>query len=122
MSAHSNMDDKDIDATHHELAMDKSLKRHGKGSNPTGTVKLVEDGEIVLIPTPSPDPRGLTSLNFVCENYIANEEGNRPLELPSMAKMGDHVRAGIVYASVPHLSHIPRYHLTQSYQSPSSAS
>ncbi|RDH39548.1 MFS transporter [Aspergillus welwitschiae] len=57
MSAHSNMDDKDIDATHHELAMEKSLKHHGKGSNPTGTVKLVEDGEIVLIPTPSPDPR-----------------------------------------------------------------
>ncbi|KAI2997435.1 hypothetical protein CBS147346_8729 [Aspergillus niger] len=51
------MDDKDIDATHHELAMEKSLKHHGKGSNPTGTVKLVEDGEIVLIPTPSPDPR-----------------------------------------------------------------
>ena len=48
------MDDKDIDATHHELAKPK-----GGQHNPTGTVKLVEDGEVVLIPTPSPDPRGM---------------------------------------------------------------
>ncbi|GKZ20740.1 hypothetical protein AbraIFM66951_003041 [Aspergillus brasiliensis] len=53
------MEHKDIDATHHEIAMEKSLKRHGNGNNPTGTVKLVEDGDIVLIPTPSPDPRGV---------------------------------------------------------------
>lgn len=74
MSAHSNMDDKDIDATHHELAMEKSLKHHGKGSNPTGTVKLVEDGEIVLIPTPSPDPRGLIPSQPVREYHMANEQ------------------------------------------------
>ncbi|RAL05955.1 MFS transporter [Aspergillus ibericus CBS 121593] len=51
------MDDKDVDATHLELAKPKAGHQ-----NPTGTVKLVEDGEIVLIPTPSPDPRD--PLNF----------------------------------------------------------
>jgi hypothetical protein len=28
---------------------------------PVGTVHLIEAGELVLIPTPSPDPRGILS-------------------------------------------------------------
>lgn len=48
------MDTKEAtEAAHHELAISK--RQH---QNPTGTVTLVEDGEIILIPTPSPDPRG----------------------------------------------------------------
>ncbi|OGM41153.1 MFS transporter [Aspergillus bombycis] len=44
---------KETDAAHHEYAVTKDAAQN----LPTGTVKLVEDGEIVLIPTPSPDPR-----------------------------------------------------------------
>ncbi|KAL4864255.1 hypothetical protein BDV12DRAFT_201295 [Aspergillus spectabilis] len=40
------------EVAHHELALPKP-ELH----NPTGTVTLLEDGEIILIPTPSPDPR-----------------------------------------------------------------
>ena len=47
---------KEVDAAHHEFAITKDSAQNV----PTGTVKLVEDGEIVLIPTPSPDPRGRT--------------------------------------------------------------
>ncbi|KAE8380187.1 MFS transporter [Aspergillus bertholletiae] len=42
-----------VDAAHHEYAVTKDSAQNA----PAGTVKLVEDGEIVLIPTPSPDPR-----------------------------------------------------------------
>jgi DNA-binding transcriptional MocR family regulator len=41
------------DTVHNELAITKP-QHH----NPTGTVTLLEDGEVVLIPTPSLDPRG----------------------------------------------------------------
>ena len=53
--------DKGADATHHEeLALAKEAARH----QATGTVRLIEDGEVILIPTPSPDPRGMESFNF----------------------------------------------------------
>jgi hypothetical protein len=52
--------DKNADATHHEeLALAKEAARH----QATGTVRLIEDGEVILIPTPSPDPRGMNSSN-----------------------------------------------------------
>lgn len=53
--------DKGPDATHHEeLVLAKEAARH----QATGTVRLIEDGEVILIPTPSPDPRGMESFNF----------------------------------------------------------
>lgn len=53
--------DKGAGATHHEeLALAKEVARH----QATGTVRLIDDGEVILIPTPSPDPRGMDSFNF----------------------------------------------------------
>lgn len=52
--------DKGADATHYEeLALAKEAAKH----RATGTVRLIEDGEVILIPTPSPDPRGMNSPN-----------------------------------------------------------
>lgn len=51
---------KEADAAHHEFTVTKDSAQNV----PTGTVKLVEDGEIVLIPTPSPDPRGKVSIQL----------------------------------------------------------
>lgn len=52
------MDTKDIDTTHEEVVKPAAPDQ----LQPLGTVKLVEDGEVVLIPTPSPDPRGMDEL------------------------------------------------------------
>lgn len=53
--------DKGADATHHE---ELALAKEAAQNQATGTVRLIEDGEVILIPTPSPDPRGMNSFNF----------------------------------------------------------
>lgn len=54
--------DKGADATHHEeLALSKEATKH----QASGTVRLIEDGEVILIPTPSPDPKGMDIFFFV---------------------------------------------------------
>ncbi|KAJ5883913.1 uncharacterized protein N7473_010799 [Penicillium subrubescens] len=47
------MDNKEPTQTIHDEVTASKAEHH----NPTGTVTLLEDGEIILIPTPSPDPR-----------------------------------------------------------------
>lgn len=56
--------DKGADAVHHEeFALAKEAATH----NATGTVRLIEDGEVILIPTPSPDPRGI----YIYTQYLS---------------------------------------------------
>lgn len=52
---------KGADATHHEELV---LAKEAAQYQASGTVRLIEDGEVILIPTPSPDPRGMDSFNF----------------------------------------------------------
>jgi hypothetical protein len=60
------MDAKEPNQAHLEFAMSKP-EHH----NPIGTVTLLEEGEVILIPTPSPDPRGKSS-NFCLCVSVAN--------------------------------------------------
>lgn len=48
----------DIKAGTTEVAHLESALSKPTHHNSTGTVTLLEGGEIILIPTPSPDPRG----------------------------------------------------------------
>lgn len=45
-----------IDAIHIETADHRDEPRAGRQAH--GTVQLLQDGSVVLIPTPSPDPKG----------------------------------------------------------------
>lgn len=57
--------------------------------DPVGTVRLIEDGEVVLIPTPSPDPRGkMRSKPSLARPILTNIF--RSLKHASMEKMGHH--------------------------------
>jgi hypothetical protein len=51
------MDSKPADVVHMETQERKLESIDPIG--PVGTVHLIEGGELVLIPTPSPDPRGM---------------------------------------------------------------
>lgn len=46
------MDDKKMSTEQIEVANEKHQKL------PTGTVQLIEDGSIILVPTPTSDPNG----------------------------------------------------------------
>jgi hypothetical protein len=59
------MDNKEPTQTIHDEVTASKAEHH----NPTGTVTLLEDGEIILIPTPSPDPRGKGSRIHVHECF-----------------------------------------------------
>ena len=73
---------KEADAAHHEFAVTKDTAQNV----PTGTVKLVEDGEIVLIPTPSPDPRGKVHIQlFLQPSLLTIMRSSQPT---SMAEVG----------------------------------
>jgi hypothetical protein len=43
----------------------EEAKLHHGGSLAVGTVQLIDHNEIVLIPTPSPDPRGEMTFPFL---------------------------------------------------------
>lgn len=51
--------------SHVELAYDEKPL-----SKPTGLVALYKGDQLVLIPTPSPDPRGTSSTHFFFESYF----------------------------------------------------
>ena len=55
------MTTKDMGISFHDESID--IEMDGKPpihATPVGTVRLINDTELVLIPTPSPDPRGMT--------------------------------------------------------------
>ena len=53
------MDAKDAVSVTHADAIDENVKTNH--ADPVGTVRLIDHNEVVLIPTPSPDPRGENS-------------------------------------------------------------
>jgi hypothetical protein len=78
----SNMESKDaVSVTHADLVDDNLKVNH---ADPVGTVRLIDHNEVVLIPTPSPDPRG----EQAPENLVYFLTGPRPFEPSAMAKMG----------------------------------
>lgn len=60
-----------MEVAHEEFAMSKPEQ-----TNPTGTVTLLEEGEIILIPTPSPDPRGI--FNSSCRQNMRTDIPRSP--------------------------------------------
>lgn len=50
----------DVDAV--ENVVDKP---HHESHDASGTVNLYQDGTVVLVPTPSPDPKGIHTLSHI---------------------------------------------------------
>ena len=77
------MDAKDAVCVTHADTVDENLKV--SHVDPVGTVRLIDHSEVVLIPTPSPDPRGRISPP---ESYMQHLIGFKSIEPSAMAQMG----------------------------------
>jgi hypothetical protein len=73
------MDTKEPNQAHLEFAMSKP-----EYHNPTGTVTLLEEGEVILIPTPSPDPRGINLYLDLCASLADCVRSTQPPYYPEM--------------------------------------
>lgn len=73
------MNTKPPQTAHVELALSKP-----EHENPTGTVTLLEEGEIILIPTPSPDPRGRSSYIHLCASLVDIVRSTQPSHFPEV--------------------------------------
>lgn len=74
------MDDKNMSTEQIEVANEKHQKL------PTGTVHLIEDGSIILVPTPTSDPNGKAP-KFLLTYSLSDLELKRPFEYANMAKI-----------------------------------
>lgn len=54
---------------------------------PVGTVRLIDHNELILIPTPSPDPRGISTFEF-CQLILLMTF--RSIEFTAMEEVGNH--------------------------------
>lgn len=60
---------------------------HHEAHDASGTVNLYQDGTVVLVPTPSPDPKGK---NTIPSGYRQLTSFNRSSQLARLAQVHDH--------------------------------
>ncbi len=78
--------DESVSVSHTDFM--EEAKLHHSGHRAVGTVQLIDRNEIVLIPTPSPDPRGKVIAKFlkIKIKSTANTLYPDPLNLPQWRK------------------------------------
>lgn len=77
----------DVSVTHADAVLENLKVSH---VDPVGTVRLIDHNEVVLIPTPSPDPRGEISPP---ECGLQRLTGFRSTEPSAMAQMGHNLHS-----------------------------